>query len=162
MPRAMHPVAQPLIRNPRIVPCPVELTKKVVLDGNETDTVDLREGVPLQPVDACLALLRKRRPKSLPDGCDVGARGRLQGRPDIVAVGIARARRNTPARADIQQPAGGLFGKATRLSRIRQPQQHHHISHLVTAMVGMLSALIHPGVEAFDGITINLGKRLYG
>ena len=29
-------------------------------------------------------------------------------------------------------------------------------------MVGMLPALIHPGVEAFDGSDINLGKRLYG
>ena len=162
MPRAMHPVAQPLIRNPRIVPGPVELTKKVVLDGNETDTVDLREGVHLQPVDACLALLRKRRPESLDDRRDVGTRGRLQGRPDTVAVGITRARWNTWARADIEQPAGSGLGKAAPFSRIRQSQQHHYISHLVAAMVGMLPALIHPGVEAFDGSDINLGKRLYG
>ncbi|KMK64755.1 hypothetical protein IMCC21224_13290 [Puniceibacterium sp. IMCC21224] len=98
----MHPVAQPLIRNPCIVPCPVELTKKVVLDGNETDTVDLREGVHLQPVDACLALLFKRRTESLHDRCNIGTCGHLQGHPDTVAVGIARARWNTRARTDIE------------------------------------------------------------
>ena len=121
-----------------------------------------REGVHLQPVDACLALLRKRRPKSLPDGCDVGARGCLQGRTDIVAVSIARARWNTRARADIEQSTGGLFGKASRFSRIRQSQQAHHVAHQVKAIVGMQPALSHPGIESFDGRDIQSGKCLYG